>query len=160
MLVPFKNLDAQSKIWIYQSNRKLTDAEQEFIREKTDSFLIEWTAHGNSLSAGMEILHDQFIIIGVNENVNEASGCSIDKSVNHIRELSNALNINLLERSKVAIKEDAQIRLIDFSEIKNQISNGSISKDTEIFNHAIVSKMELESSWVLPASQSWIKRYF
>lgn len=160
MLVPFEKLAPDSKIWIYQSNKKLDQAEQEFIRKQTEPFLIEWTAHGDSLQAGMQILHDQFVIIGVNEDVNEASGCSIDKSVNHIRELSRALNLNMLERSKVAIMDDTQIRLVDFSEIKNMISEGSISKETEVFNNAIVSKKELDQNWIQPATESWIKRYF
>jgi len=160
MLVPFEKLAPDSKIWIYQSNKKLDQSEQEFIQKQTEPFLIEWTAHGNSLQAGMQILHDQFIIIGVNEDVNEASGCSIDKSVNHIRELGSALNLNLLERSKVAIMNDTQIRLVDFSEIKKMISEGSISKETEVFNNAIVSKKELDQSWIQPATESWLKRYF
>ncbi len=73
MLVSFKKLAPQSKIWIYQSNKKITEEEKEFIIPKTQSFLLDWTAHGNTLEAGMEILYDQFIIIGVNEDLNEAS---------------------------------------------------------------------------------------
>lgn len=160
MLVPFENLAAKSKIWIYQSDRKLSTEEIDFIKSRTESFLIEWTAHGNSLEAGMQVLHDQFLIIGVNEDINEASGCSIDKSVNHIRELGAALNVDLLQRSKVAIKENAQIRLIEFSEIKQAISQGLISEETEIFNNAVVSKEEFDSNWVQTATESWIKRFF
>ena len=108
----------------------------------------------------MQILYDQFLIIGVNEAVNEASGCSIDKSVNFIRELGNALNIDLLQRSKIAVKKNAQVQLIDFSEIKTAIGEGLISRETEVFNNAIVTKLDLESNWILPAADSWIKRYF
>jgi hypothetical protein len=160
MLVPFEKLDPNSRIWIYQSGKKLTKEDRKFITQKTQSFLIEWTAHGHSLEAAMQILYDQFLIIGVNEAVNEASGCSIDKSVNHIRQLERELNIDLLERSKVAIRDKAKVVLVGFSEIKQMVSNGVISKETEIFNNAIVTKKELESSWLLPAQNSWIKRYF
>ncbi|MCK5371856.1 MAG: hypothetical protein KAQ62_25020 [Cyclobacteriaceae bacterium] len=160
MLVPFEKLDPQSKIWIYQSGRKFNEAEKEFITKKTEFFLTEWTAHGHSLEAGMQIVYDQFIIIGVSEAVNEASGCSIDRSVNHIRELGKVLNIDLLERSKVAIKENAQVKLIGFSEIKKMVLSGVIHSDTEIFNNAIVSKKELESDWLQAVENSWLKRYF
>jgi len=160
MLVPFKKLDSQSKIWIYQSSKKLNQEEKDFIIEKTQSFLVDWTAHGNTLEAGIEIFYDQFIIIGVSESTNEASGCSIDKSVNHVRELEKALHINLLERSKVAIKENTTIKLVEFSELKMLISQGEITSDTEIFNNAIVSKKELETNWLQKANNSWLKRYF
>lgn len=160
MLVPFEKLSAQSKIWIYQSDRKLNESELKFIKGKTEAFLVEWTAHGNSLQAGIQILYEQFIIIGVNEAVNEASGCSIDKSVKHVQELETALNLNLMERSKIAILENTQVRLIDFSEIKNQINNGHINEETVVFNNALVSKGDLDSSWLQSASKSWMKRYF
>ena len=160
MLVPFEKLDPQSKIWIYQSDRKFNQEECEFITQNTESFLVEWTAHGNSLAAGMCILHNQFIIIGVNETVHGASGCSIDKSFQFIGDLGNKLNVNLLERSKVAIRKNAQLQLIEFTDIKKMISAGVISNDTEVFNNTIGTKTELDENWVQSAKDSWLKRYF
>lgn len=160
MKVPFNDLGPESRIWIYQSKRKLNKEEQEFITSNTEKFLTDWTAHGNDLQAGVQIFDDQFIIIGVNEAANEASGCSIDKSVGFIRELDKTLNLNLLDRSKVALKNEVGISLIEFSEIKNMISNGVINPDTKVYNHAIVSKSELENGWLKPARESWIKRFF
>lgn len=160
MLIPFEQLEQNSKIWIYQSDRKLTKEEQDFVQKNTETFLVEWTAHGHSLQAGMQLLYDQFLIIGVNEDINEASGCSIDKSVSYVTELGKALNIDLLQRSKVAVKNNTQIHLVDFSEIKKAIHEGVISRDTEVFNNAIVSKKDLDSNWLLPAPDSWIKRFF
>ena len=160
MNVPFEKLGPESRIWIYQSDRKLNSEEQAFILKNTGRFLEAWTAHGNDLQAGVQILYDQFIIIGVNEAVNEASGCSIDKSVAFIRELDGILKANLLERSKVALKNETEISLIDFSEIKDMVSAGRITPESSVFNNAIVTKKELEDSWLMPAEKSWIKRYF
>jgi hypothetical protein len=160
MLVSFKKLAPQSKIWIYQSGKILSEEEKEFVTQKTEAFIVDWTAHGHTLEAGVEILYDQFIIIGVNEDINDASGCSIDKSVNHIRELESALNVDLLDRSKVAIMQNGYVKLIGFSEIKNMVSQGVINSETEVFNNAIVSKSELEPNWLQPVANSWLKRYF
>ena len=160
MLVPFEKLHANSKIWIYQSNKKLNQSEEKYMTIQTEAFLIEWTAHGQSLQAAMQILLHRFLIIGVNEDANEASGCSIDKSVNHIRELEQSLSIKLLDRSQVAFLYNSEVKLVNFSEIKEQVVNGSISGKTEVFNNAIVTKGELDSIWRLPASESWLKRYF
>ena len=160
MLVQFDQLDPQSRIWIYQSNKKFSEEEKNFIIKNTEAFLIEWTAHGKSLEAGVHIAFNQFIILGVNENANEASGCSIDKSVNFMRELGAALNADLLERSKVAIKKDNEIELVEFSEIKNLVASNHIPEESEIFNNAIVAKADLDTRWLLPAKNSWIKRFF
>jgi hypothetical protein len=160
MNVPFNHLEPESRIWIYQSSRKLSAEEQRMITAKTVEFLGAWTAHGHNLQAGMQIAYDQFIIIGVNEAVNGASGCSIDKCVSFIRELDHLLKANLLERTKVAFSEDAEIRVIDFSEIKKMVDDGVIKPESKIFNNAVVSKKELAESWLKPASESWIGRYF
>jgi ribonuclease HIII len=160
MNVPFNDLGPESRIWIYQSNRKLSAEEQRMITAETEKFLTEWTAHGHDLQAGMQIAYDQFIIIGVNEAVNGASGCSIDKSVSFIRQLDHVLKANLLERTKVAFSDDAEIKVIDFSEIKKMVADGVITPESKIFNNAVVSKKELSESWLKPASESWIGRYF
>lgn len=160
MLVSFKKLAPESKIWIYQSSKKFNEHEKEFITNRTEAFIVDWTAHGHTLQAGVQILYDQFIVIGVNEEINDASGCSIDKSVNHIRELEKALNVDLLDRSQVAIMDKGFVKLIAFSEIKNMIAQGVINAETEVFNNAIVSKNELEPNWLQPVANSWLKRYF
>jgi hypothetical protein len=160
MNVPFSDLGPESRIWIYQSSRKLSAEEQHMITAETEKFLTEWTAHGHDLQAGMQIAYDQFIIIGANEAVNGASGCSIDKSVSFIRELDHVLKANLLERTKVAFSDDAEIKVIDFSEIKKMVADGVIKPESKIFNNAVVSKKELNESWLKPASESWIGRYF
>ena len=50
MYIPFENLPEESKIWIYQSNRKFSDAEFSEIETDLQSFLNEWAAHGTSLN--------------------------------------------------------------------------------------------------------------
>ena len=160
MLVPFESLDANSKIWIYQSDRKLQQNELDFVRKNTEAFLTEWTAHGQNLQAGMQIFHEQFIVIGVNEAVNQASGCSIDKSVHFMQQLGNALKLDLLQRSKIAVKNENEIRVIEFSEVKEAINSGVISKASTVFNNAVVAKQDLDTQWAQPAQESWLKRYF
>jgi hypothetical protein len=160
MNVAFNDLGPESKIWIYQSSRQLTPDEQKFILEKTGVFLTEWTAHGHELQAGMQIFYDRFIVLGVNEAVNEASGCSIDKSVHFIRMLGEALNLNFLDRSNIALKQNLDIDLISFTEIKQLISKGQISPESKVFNHAITTKEELDFKWEQPITDSWLKRYF
>jgi hypothetical protein len=160
MNISFNELGPESRIWIYQSNRKLSPDEQQFITEKTSVFLEEWTAHGNELQAGVSVFYDRFIVIGVNEGANEASGCSIDKSLHFMRMMGEALNLNFLDRSVIAIRQNIDIELISFTEIKQLISQGRISEDSKVFNHAITTKEELDSRWEQPITNSWLKRYF
>jgi hypothetical protein len=67
MLVDFSNLPDDSRIWIYQSNRKFSEEEVSAMEEKTKVFLTQWTAHGANLEAGFEIKHSRFIVLGLNQ---------------------------------------------------------------------------------------------
>ena len=87
MLVDFNTLPETSRIWIYQSSRSLNDTELEEIALKLNAFIENWTAHGSDLQSGYEIKYKRFIILGINQNLNQATGCSIDASVQFIQEL-------------------------------------------------------------------------
>lgn len=160
MLVSFEVLSADSKIWIYQSGRELSEKEKSLIIKKSQSFLTEWTAHGHDLAAAVKIFFDRFIILAVDESKNDASGCSIDKSIHFIGQLGQTLNMNLLDKTSIAFQKNDQIHTLRFNEIKKMIEAGMLTESTPVFNHAITSKKELEEEWLLPAEKSWIKRYF
>jgi hypothetical protein len=45
MFIPFENLPEDSKIWIYQSNRKFSDDEMIDIENDLKTFIENWSAH-------------------------------------------------------------------------------------------------------------------
>ena len=102
MLTDFNNLPDTSRIWVYQSNRKFTPEELEYIQAKTRYFLTQWTAHGTELEAGFEIKYDRFIVLGLNQENASASGCSIDASVHFIQELQQKMDVDLLDKMNVS----------------------------------------------------------
>jgi hypothetical protein len=81
MYVAFDQLPPESRVWIYQANRQLTGPEIVATLPSLARFAEEWTSHGRSLHASAQFLHQQFLIIGLDEGIAGASGCSIDASV-------------------------------------------------------------------------------
>ena len=80
MYVPFENLPSASRIWIYQSNRKFSDDEMNEIEHDVKAFVENWSAHGTGLEASYLLKYNRFIIFAVNQEVQQATGCSIDSS--------------------------------------------------------------------------------
>jgi hypothetical protein len=156
----FSVLPASSRIWIYQANRKLSENEKVEITEKANRFVVTWSAHGSELEAGAIILYNRFLLLGVNEDQTTASGCSIDKSLRFIQKLEKDYDISFLERSKVAFFIDKEVELFSLGELKFEIDAGTITKDTLIFNNLVVSKGDLDDKWIIPANDSWVKKYF
>ena len=93
MLVNFQDLPETSRVWIYQCNRSFSDIENNEISQKMSEFLTSWTAHGADLKAGFEIKYKRFIVIGLDQNLQTATGCSIDASVHFIQKLESQPSI-------------------------------------------------------------------
>jgi hypothetical protein len=160
MTVAFSALSADSRIWIFQASRPLTGREQQDVQEAASKFLDDWTAHGKDLLAGFEILYDQFLLIGVNEAHNGATGCSIDKLVSFVSKLDQILQVDLLNHNQIAVKEGDTIKICDFYEVAKSVDKGVIKPDTQIFNNSIGRKHQLQTDWLKSAQNSWMSRYF
>lgn len=156
-----KNLDDTSRIWIYQANRKLSKTEILLVRDETIKFLEQWNAHGNELKAGFSVLKDYFLVIGVDESFAQASGCSIDSSVGLIRKLNGYLNMDFLDRQLVTVQNtDDEIIQYSLKEVPEKVESGEILPGTLMFNTLIQTVGEMKNNWLIPAKDSWMKRYF
>jgi len=131
----YKELPGDTRVWIYQCDRKLSDSEIEAIKEQGDSFIYNWAAHGEKLQAAFDVLHGQFLIIFANEIEAKASGCSIDRSVNFIKNLEQEYSISLLNRTLIAYKIDDEIVTLPQEEFVELVAQGTLSKDTIVFNN-------------------------
>lgn len=160
MLVEFENLPDDSRLWIYQSNRKFSDNEIELLNQQITDFLIQWTAHGTSLEAGFEIKYNRFIIIGLNQEKASATGCSIDASVHFIQQLEKQLDVDLLDKMNVTFYTGEYITFKPLNEFRKMVKSKAISKNTVVFNNLVNTKAEYLENWKVPAHESWHSRFF
>lgn len=160
MLANISDLPDTARVWIYQSNETLSGEQIAIIREASEAFCNQWSAHSTPLHSSFKVLHDKFLILIVDEGVNNASGCSIDSSVRFIKGLEQRIGVNFFDRSQVAFLIDDHIYTTDLNEIKNEISNGKIGADTLTFNLQAESLGDFNSNWLVKVQNSWMKRYF
>jgi|SRR5690554_1634505 len=159
MLTEFKNLPDNSRIWVYQANRKLSEQEVAEITEKTNEFLTKWTAHGAALEAALEIKYNRFIVIGLNQANASASGCSIDASVHFIQTLETEYDIDLLDKMNVTFYSGEFIAYKPLADFKKMAKDKSVSKNTVVFNNLVNTKAEYLENWEVPAKESWHSRF-
>ena len=160
MLVSFDQMPDTSRLWIYQAERKLDASEQDLIRDSTAKFIEEWTAHGSDLKASYELKYDQFLVITLDENVSQASGCSIDSSVSHIRNLEGKLGISLINNDKVAFLLNNEIELLPAIGLKQVLIKKEVTSSTKVFNNTVQTLGDFKSSWLVESSQTWVNRFF
>ena len=160
MLVDFNTLPEESKIWIYQSNRKFSDEEFSAIETALKSFLENWQAHGTGLESSYELKYNRFIIIAVDQEVQASTGCSIDASVEFIQSLEKKYQVDLLDKMNVTFKNGEHIAhktLIDF---KKMVKDKAVTENTIVFNNLVNTIEEYNESWEVPAMDSWHSRFF
>lgn len=162
----FKDLPPHSRIWIYQSNREFTQTEVEQIKTFSEQFINEWTSHNQKMKAGIEIFHNLFIVIGVDEKTAPASGCGIDKSVKFIQSLEKELSISLLDRMNVAYRknsdapeEKGKVQTCTANELPSLLKKEKINSRTIVFNNLVSTKEEFEKNWEIPLENSWHKQF-
>lgn len=159
MFVSFDSLPRGSRVWIFQSNRGLTDQEVQVADTRLRAFTEEWVVHGSPLAASYSIRYNQFIILAADESDQTASGCSIDSSVRALRELENLMSIDLFDRNQVAFLVEGKVTLFPLKNLKEKFATGILSGETLTFNNLAGTIDELQNKWLLPAVETWVKRY-
>ena len=159
MLVSFDKLPLNSRVWVYSSNRKLIQKEIISIRKDLEIFLSNWTSHNQNLETGFELRYDRFIIIAVNQEINNASGCSIDNCVRFIKKLENKYEVDLLDKMNVIYKQDKHLYHKKLNEFISMYKNNLVSLNTVVFNNLVNTVGEYKLKWEVPVKESWHNRF-
>ena len=146
---------SHSRVWIYQSDRELTDAEALQIQVQLDNFTTGWTAHNHQLLAKAEIRYNRFLILIVDESQAGASGCSIDKSVNFMKQLEQQFGINLFDRFNLAYRDGEEVLSVPRHQFEELLKTGNINTETVVFNNLAQNLAELQTKWEVPFKDSW-----
>ena len=160
MIVDFQTLPETARIWIYQCNRSFSKEEILDISKKLQTFLEGWTAHGADLKAAFEFKYKRFIIIGLDQEKQKATGCSIDASVHFIKQLETTYKVDLLDKLNVSYKQGDYVAYKTLKDFKKMAKDKAVSKNTIVFNHLVQTKAEYLDHWEVPAIDSWHARFF
>ena len=155
MVVTFDKISDESRIWIFQSNRLISDLDIESLEKQIDVFLSSWTSHGNQLMVASKIKYNLFIIIALDQSCSTASGCSIDKLVSFIKNIENEYQISLLDRLDISFRDKNKISVLRLDDFKRKILEKKINNDTIVFNNLINLKSDLDYNWEIPLNRSW-----
>lgn len=158
-MTDYSNMPTDSRVWVYQSSRMLTDSEIDLLNRKAAEFISSWTAHDSLLKACFEIRNGIFFILMVDEKQAIASGCSIDKSVHFVLQLERDLGVSFTNRMLFAYRDkNGEISLVNKNVFEQSVHAGIISDDTIVFNTLVSNKTELESGFEVPFGKSWHKK--
>ncbi|MBC6366426.1 hypothetical protein [Algoriphagus sp. AK58] len=160
MYLPFEQLPENSRVWVYQSERKLTEKEIELVRKRLERFCEGWNTHGNGMPTSFDILNEQILVLAVDESGLGASGCSIDSSVKALRELESLLGVNLTDQGKISVRNsEGDLKVFPALGLRSKVQTGELNQEQEVINPMIRIKADLQNLWQ-PVRNSWLNKYF
>jgi len=148
-------LPDESKVWIYQADRPLTYDEVDIVRPMLYQFAQDWNSHGQVVQAYANIFHMQFLVLVADESNLGVSGCSIDSSVNLIRQIESKIGVNCFDRHIYTYFEGEDVKQVHHIHFKEAYDQGKLTADTLIFDNLVDNKAKFLEFWIKPIKDSW-----
>ena len=151
-------MPSTSRVWIYQSNKPFPEQDWSLINTRVQEFAETWVSHNRQLNAQGSLMYGQFIVLMVDENQADASGCSIDKSVYFLKQLQAEYKVDLFDRMAFTYKDGNTVKTADRDTFSKLYKEGIIDDETLVFDNLVATKGDFDESWVKPLGNSWHKR--
>ncbi|MFN8350338.1 MAG: hypothetical protein U0U25_02615 [Flavobacteriales bacterium] len=153
------SMPAHARVWVYKSAKPFTPEQRRAILERGAAFTGTWAAHGAALDACVDVLHDHFVVVAVDEQQAMASGCSIDKSVRFVQELERDLGLRLTDRMVVLYEQAGAVHALRADEVPAALKDGRLSADTTVFDDLVATKADLDARFRTALRSSWMARW-
>lgn len=152
-------LSANTRVWIYQSDKPFAIADAPKVRADIQAFTQEWVSHSNELKAFGDLYHDRFVVLMVDETKSSASGCSIDASVRFLQGLGKKYGMDMFDRMNFSYKTEDGIKSAHREEFIELYNMGLITDETVVFNNLVTTKDAFEKKWEVSLGESWHKQF-
>ncbi len=144
----FPQLPDTSRVWLYVSDRPFDATESNYIQDVLSDFTQnKWATHGTKLMASGSVLMNQLVVLAVDEEVMNASGCSIDSSVRLMKQLGTELKVDFFNRLFVLISKESEIKRVHFQDL-NQYA------DWKLLNPMVSSLEEVRNRFLIDVKES------
>lgn len=152
-----ENLPSNHKLWFYGFSKNLSESQLAEINETLRIFINSWQSHGEKVKASYRILEGKIIVIMVDQDYLEASGCSIDSSVAVLRAINDKYGLDLFNRLKMAVRMNEGWGYLHSNEVAEMVGQGLIIDETICLNES-VSNSNKKNHLLIPFKDSWMAK--
>jgi hypothetical protein len=159
--IEFTDLPDHGRLWVFPVSRSLTDAEQAACLDVVDAFLDQWAAHGQPLRSGRELREGRFLLVGVDEDAEAPSGCSIDALMGSLRKLGAEMDATFIDHGPVWFRDGDEIRALSRADFRALAAAGEVTRDTRVFDSSLTRIAQARAGELeKAAAESWHGRAF
>jgi hypothetical protein len=156
-LVPFETLPDSARVWVFGSDRPLSDEASEHLMQAVEKYLDQWKAHGEPLTAAYEWRFGRLLVVGVDQRSAGASGCSIDGLFRVLQGLEPQLGGARLVGGGRDFSRDStgEVQSVERHELKALRDSGAIGENSVVFDTSLTDLGSLREGFERPAKKSW-----
>lgn len=159
--IDFARLPDHGRVWVFPASRRVGAEEAERLLAEVDAFLEGWAAHGAPLLSGRALVEDRFLLVGVDEDASQPSGCSIDALANRLAQLGTSLGVQLLDHAPVWYRDEGALRMASRAEFRALAASGAVGPGTVVVDTTLTRIAQLRGEGLeRPARSAWHGRAF
>lgn len=137
-VVPFDSLPDSARVWIFGSDKRLSDEAAGTLMRDVGDHLANWKAHGEPLTVASRLLDDRFLVIAVDQSTSGASGCSIDGLFRVLQAVQSKLGANLVGGGRLFYRDgQGDVQCAPRADLDDLRASGAITPDTVVFDTTI-----------------------
>lgn len=156
-VVPFESLPDAARVWIFGSDRPLTEEGTTALLRGVDEHLANWKAHGEPLTVGSQLRDERFLVVAVDQSTAGATGCSIDGLFRVLKALESETGANMVGGGRVFYRgAESVVQSTTRDAIPELVRSGGISKDTVVFDTSLTDLGNFRAGFEKRAKESWI----
>jgi hypothetical protein len=155
-LVPFETLPDSARVWVFGSDRPLSEEATTSLLKSVEGYLEQWKAHGEPLTVGYEWRFGRLLVVGVDQRPAGATGCSIDGLFRVLQGLEPQLGAKVVGGGRVFYRDSqGEVQSVERHELKSLADSGAISENSVIFDTSLTDLGSLRSGFERAARKSW-----
>lgn len=144
----------QQKVWVFPLKNRIKNTAP--LREQIEAFLSTWDAHGEKVSAKLDIQHGQVITIYLDQGSIVPTGCSKDKLDKSIRQICTSLGHELVEESNTVLLKDGEILILNRPQLKTYLTSNSSYDNLSLLDFSILGREDLNHRELFrPIEETW-----
>lgn len=157
-LVPFASLPADSRVWIFSAAAPIDEVDGQKLIAAVDGYLLQWKAHGHALTCAREWRDERFLVIGVDQRTEGASGCSIDGLFRTLQGVERDVGTTLVGGGLVFFRDaSGMVHSISRKDFEQLSRSGDVSTATRVFDTTLTTAGDYRRRFERAAGESWHK---
>ena len=151
-----QELDARSRVWVFQSSRPFNEQEEKEINEQLYQFYVQWKSHGQAVKGWATLAFRYFVIVIADETETGVGGCSTDAMTRIIKSFERQYSVNFFDRLTLTFLKEDKPEPLPMQQVSYALQQGFLETDSLLFNNLVDTKERLLNEWLIPLKHSWL----